>query len=237
VHPLIFRLLEANRALGFRRVLWIILRWLVRKEYFALVRDLRLPIPDVPSHPPMRWTILTGAEIPTVSAINPLMSKDEIRRRWEEGQECFLCWIGSSLVHFRWETTKPAYLPYLDKTLQLLKDDLLVSDVFTHPTFRGSGIHSVSSYMGLRRSRDRGFARSIAIVAWWNAPSLRVTWQKAGYAVAGTVGYWNIGPWRYYFVSGNVWLGEDDSIYIRYGNKESNIDQPMSRSDISKEIP
>ena len=237
VHPLIFRLLEANRALGFRRMLWIIPTWLVRREYFVLIRDLRLPLPDVPAHPSMRWTILTEAEISTVSAINPQMSRDEIRCRWEEGQECFLCWIGASLVHYRWETTKPAYLPYLDKTLQLLKDDLLVLNVFTHPAFRGSGIHSISSYMGLRRSRDRGLARSIAIVAWWNAPSLRVTWQKTGYALAGTVGYWNIGFWKYHFASGNVCLGQSESIYIRFENEAiSNLDQPVSRSAVSKRI-
>jgi len=38
VHPLIFRLLAANRALVSRRMLWIIPRWPVRKEYFTLVR-------------------------------------------------------------------------------------------------------------------------------------------------------------------------------------------------------
>jgi hypothetical protein len=230
VHPLIFRFLEANRVLGLRRLLWIIPRWLVRREYFVLIRDLRLPIPDVPAHPPMRWTILTEAEISIVSAINPVMSKDEIRLRWKEGQECLLYWIGGSLVHYRWETTKPAHLPYLDRTLQLLKEDLLVANVFTHPVFRGSGIHSVSSYMGLCRSRDRGFTRSIAIVAWWNAPSLRVTWQKVGYTVAGTVGYWNIGPWKYYFASGYVCLGQDESMYIRYANegKEKGMVEPAA---------
>lgn len=189
-------------------MLWIIPRWLVRREYFVLVRDLRLPLLDVPRHTPMRWTTLTEGQIPALSAINPVMSGAEVRRRWAEGQECFLCWVEGSLAHYWWETTRPNYLPYLGKTLLPLEGDIIVSNVFTAPRFRGRGIYSASCIMGFRRLRDKGFTRSIGVAAWWNAPALQVHCQKGGYTLAGRVGYWNLGLWKHYFVLGDVCLDQ-----------------------------
>jgi hypothetical protein len=230
VYPLIFRFLEANRILGLMRMLRTVPLWLVRRDYFVFVRDLRLPLPDIPAHPAVRWSILTEAEMPAVHTIHPLMSEAEIRRRWNEGQECLLFWLGQSLVHLRWDTTKPTYLPYLGKTVQPLNGDLLVTEVFTHPAYRRSGIHSVSSVVGLHRSRERGLTRSVAFVASWNAPSMRVTGEKSAYSVVGRVGYWKIGGLRYYFVSDNVSLGQGESIYIHDGKPPQ---QSLSRAPLT----
>ena len=215
LHPLIFRLLEAKRALGFRKLLWVLPRRLVRQDFLVLMKDLRLPLPEVPSHDSLQWTGLTEGDISRVCAINPRVSGAEIRRRLDEGQECRLCWIGGSLVHYRWETTRPAYLPFLGKTLWPLKGDIHVTEVFTHPAFRGRDIHSFSSRMAQYRFKHLGFTRSIAVVASWNAPSLRVTWEKSGFALAGTVGYRNVGLGRYYFATGDVCLDRDGGMYVR----------------------
>lgn len=209
----IHRLLDAYRTLGLRRMLWVAPQWLLRQEYLVLVKDLRLPLPEVPAHESLRWTGFTEAQIDRVLAINPALSEAEIRRRLKEGQECLLCWIGESLVHYRWDATASPYLPYLGKTLRFLEGDIHATDIFTHPAFRGRGIQTASSIMALHRARDLGLSRSIGIVAWWNAPSLRVNLQKTGRSVAGTVGFWNAGLWRYYFTTGNVYL--DDSVDIR----------------------
>ena len=227
MHPLFYRLLDAKRTLGFKKMIWVTPRWLMRREYLVLVRDLLLPLPEIPTHESMEWTSLTEAEVPRVLAINPVMSEAEIQRRWREGQECLLCWIGGSLAHYRWDTCRAAYLPYLGKTLCLQQGDIHAPDIFTHPAFRGRGIHLVSSLMALRRARDLGFSRSITIVAWWNAPALQVNRQKTNRTIAGTVGYWNIGPWRYYSTTGDVWLDQCQSMWIRPkdgGNQESQHD-------------
>lgn len=221
MYPLIHRLLDAHRTLGFRRMLWVAPLWLVRRKFLVLVRDLRLPLPEVPPHEPMEWTPLTGAEIPRVLALNPVMSEPEIRRLWREGQECILCWIGKSLAHYRWDTHKATHLPYLGKTLRLIEgEDTMDSGSFTHPVFRGRGIYTVSTIMALHRDMNSGLTRSITIVAWWNIPSLRAHLSKAGYTVAGAVGYWNMGLWRCYFATGDVCLDKGASIYVRPGEKE-----------------
>ena len=215
IRPFYYRLLDANRTLGLRRLLWVAPQWLLRQEYLVLVRDLYLPLPEIPAHESLRWTAFTEAQVDKVLAINPALSEAEIRRRLKEGQECLLCWIGESLVHYRWDAPASPYLPYLGKTLRYLQGDIHATDIFTHPAFRGRGIYTVSSIMALHRARDLGLSRFITIVAWWNAPALRVNLQKTGRNVAGTVGYWNAGLWRNYFTTGDVYLDGSANIHIR----------------------
>ena len=220
MNPLVFRFLEWHRRLGLRRMPGTILQWLARREYFVLVRDLRLPLPKVPVDQTTVWTSLTEAEIPQLLAINPVLSETEIRRRWKEGQECSLCWIEGSLAHYRWYATGSVYLSYLGKTLRLLEGECLIEDVFTHPAFRRRGIQSVGSLTTLKHLQDRGFRRAIAIVARYNTPTLRVT-QKMGYAVAGAIGYWNVALWKRYFITGSVRLDGRASMYVEHVAPES----------------
>ena len=210
-----YRLLDVNRTLGLRRLLWVAPQWLLRQEYLVLVKDLRLPLPDVPAHESLRWTGFTETQIDQLLAFNPALSEAEIRRRLREGQECLLAWIGESLVHYRWDATASPYLPYLGKTLRLFQGDIFAPDIFTHPTFRGRGIQTVSSIMALHRARDSDFSRFITMPAWWNAPSLRVNFEKTGRRLAGTVGFWNVGLWRHYFTTGDVCLDDSGDIHVR----------------------
>jgi len=210
-----YRLLDANRTLGIKRLLWVAPQWLLRQAYLVYVKDLRLPLPEVPAHESLRWTGFTETQIDRVLAINPALSEAEIRRRLREGQECLLAWIGESLVHYRWDATASPYLPFLGKTFRLLQEDILAPDIFTHPAFRGRGIQTASSIMALHRARDLGLSRFITMPAWWNVPSLRVNLQKTGRSVAGTVGFWNAGLCRYYFATGDVCLDKNGSIWIR----------------------
>jgi len=215
IRPFYYRLLDANRTLGLRKLLWVAPQWLLRQEYLVLVKDLHSPLPEIPARESLRWTDFTEAHIDRVLAINPALSEAEIRRRLREGQECLLAWIGESLVHYRWDATASPYLPYLGKTLRLFQGDIFAPDIFTHPTFRGRGIQTASSIVALHRARDSGLSRFITMPAWWNAPSLRVNFEKTGRRLAGTVGFWNAGLRRYYFTSGDVCLDESGSIWIR----------------------
>ena len=216
-----YRLLDANSALGLRRLLWVAPQWLVRQEYLVLVKDLRLPLPEVPARESLRWTAFTEAQIDQVLAINPALSEAEIRRRLEEGQECLLGWIERSLIHYRWDATASPYLPFLGKRLCFLQGDIFATDIFTHPAYRGRGIQTASSIMALHRARDSGLSRFITMPAWWNAPSLRVNLQKTGRSVAGTVGFWNAGLWRYYFTTGDVCLDTSNGMWIRHSDADT----------------
>jgi hypothetical protein len=185
-------------------VIWVGPWWIVRPRYLVLVRDLAAPLPEPDRRPDLRWTPLVEDDVTRLAAMDPRLSLAEIRRRLAEGQECHLCWVGESIAHYRWEATLPAYLPYLDLTVRPLPGDVCGTGLFTHPIFRRSGIHAATSLWALHRLRARGLRRAIVLVAWWNAPSLRVERERAGRTVAGAVGNWNLGGRPRSFAEGAV---------------------------------
>ena len=203
-------------TLGLWRALWLSPRWQVRKEYIVLAKDLRTETPKLltETQVPVRWTVLTEAEIPSLRAANPALSETEMRRRWQEGQECVGGWVDDSLAHYRWDTWTRTYLPYLKRDFEPREGDALVFDAFTHRAFRGKGIHSLSTALALDRARQRGFARSITMVAWWNRAALRVVFEKAKRDVVGTVGYWQLGTATKHFVSGSVRFCALGHVYV-----------------------
>jgi hypothetical protein len=207
------RLRDAHRMLGTRNLLWVTPRWLVQQEFLVLVGDLRVPARELPPDRSVRWTTLTETDIPQVCGLHPAISEAGIRRRLEEGQECLLGWIDGSLAHYRWDTARSTYVRSFRRTFRLFEGDLLTTETFAHPSFRGRGLHSRSTGMVLRRARDRGLRRSITFVAWWNAPSLRSN-HKAGRTIVGTLGRWTIGPWRPCFATGDVHLDQRGDIWV-----------------------
>jgi hypothetical protein len=191
-------------TLGLWRTLLLSPWWQVKRKYLVLLKDLQR------SEPPsalskgrgltsLRWTRMTEADIPRMQAMNPRISEAEIRRRWGED---------------RWDTTRPAYLPYLRKTFRPLEGDILTSESFTRRELRGRGIHSLSWALALRRARDSGMSRSITLVAWWNGPSLRVNLDKTKRQIAGTAGYWQVGIFRWHFITGLVRCGADGNLFV-----------------------
>ena len=162
----------------------------------------------------MRWTVLTTHEIPSLLVMNPLLTEREIRRRWAEGQECSLGWLDGQVIYYRWHARDAVYLAYLGKTLRLAQGDYFVSEVFTRPGFRKQGVFGSAVLWHLHRMREHGFSRAVSATAWWNTPSIRAQ-QKAGFVIAGRVGYWNRGIWQKYFANGCGRLEATGEISIR----------------------
>ena len=68
--------------------------------------------------------------------------------------------------------------------------------------------------MALRDAKECGRTRSISLVAWRNTPALRVSRDRAGRAVVGSVGYWSTGLTRKYFLGGGVRLDMADLFHV-----------------------
>lgn len=202
---LLSRLRDAYRAQGPRLPL-VAARWLVRPEYLVIVRDLGRGMPTFEARDDVRWAPLVEADVPALLRISPTLTEPDVRRLWAEGQECLTAWIDDTLVFYRWDSAGPAYLPYLDRTFLPRPGDLLLSQVFTLPEYRTRGLLSASSAFVVSRARERGARRVVALVAWWNRPTLHVAREKYRHTVAGTVGYWRLGPWRRSFATGAVRL-------------------------------
>jgi hypothetical protein len=201
----LLRLRAAAEILGWR-LAWVGPLWVLRPRYLVLLRDLTAPVPPAPPRADLRWSVLGPADVGRLTAMDPELGPGDVRRRLDEGQECHLCWAGDALVHYRWEASRPAYLPYLGLTFRPLAGDVCSTWSFTHPAYRGRGLLTVTSAARLHDMRAHGFRRAISVVAWWHSASLRVTRDYAGRTVVGAVGRYNLGPSRRPFAEGAVCL-------------------------------
>lgn len=197
------RVIDAHQTLRWG-LLWTSAGWLVRPKYLVLAKQLSLPLPEVPISPLTHWTVLAEPETAAICAINARMTPADIQRRLAEGQECHLGWIGPDLAHYRWEITRPSYLPYLGKTVRPEAGQVYADDDYTARRFRRQGIHAAAATLALHRMQRRGLRQVLGIIAWWNEPSLRVVRDKMGYRVVGAIGAWRIGRWQHEFSEGAV---------------------------------
>jgi hypothetical protein len=207
------RLVDAGRTLGLARLAPSLLRWTIRREFVVFARDLRVPAPDERPDASLQWTNLSDATAPLLLAIDPALDATEIERARREGQYCRLAWRGERLVHYRWDTTRPAYLPYLHRWYRPQDGDVLTAWLYTVPDERGRGIQRASHADIREQALVRGCWRSIGIVAVWNGPSLRTN-DHTGRVRVGSVGYVAAGWRRRPFVTGLVRLDRDGSVTL-----------------------
>lgn len=187
----------------------------MRPKYLVLARHLELPLPEVPRSPLTHWTVLTEIDTAAVCAINAAVTPADLRRRRAEGQECHLGWVGPDLAHYRWEITRPSYLPYLGKTVLPQAGQVYADDDYTARHFRRQGIHAAAAALALHRLHERGLHQVVGIIAWWNQPSLRVVRDRLGYQVVGTIGAWHAGPWHHDFAAGAVHFATKTSFRVQ----------------------
>ena len=209
------RLRDAARTLGAGRLAPSLLRWVVHREFVVFARDLCVPWADeAPDpNPSVRWTDLSPATASLLLAMDPALDEKELRRLQREGQYCRLGWIGERLVHYRWDTARPAYLPYLARWFRPQRGDVLTSWLYTARDRRGRGVQRASHSDLREQALARGCRRSLGIVAVWNTPSLRTN-DHTGRIRVGTVGHMAIGPWRRDFATGLVRFDPDGCVTV-----------------------
>jgi hypothetical protein len=186
--------------------------WLVRREYLVTVRAVD-PWAPPPPRSGARWSRIEDPSQWLAGPAPRMEGRAEIRRRLDEEQECWVASIAGEPAHWRWETGRPVFLPYLGRTLRLRRGDYSIVDVYTAPRFRGLGLHTEGTFLALERARARALVRLVGLVAWWNGPARRVIEVKTSRSVVGSVGYWDLGAGRRYFVHGDVRL-EADGIVV-----------------------
>jgi GNAT superfamily N-acetyltransferase len=207
------RLLDAGRTLGARRLSPSLLRWTVRREFVVFVRDLWVRGPDEAPDLDVRWTDLSAAPVALLTRLDPAFADEDVGRLQREGQYCRLGWIGARVVHYRWDTIRPAYLPYLGRWYRPQRGDVLTSWLYTAPDQRGRGLQRASHADLGEQALARGCRRSLGIVAIWNAPSLRAN-DHTGRVRVGTIGYVAVGPWRSHFATGLVGFDRDGCVTV-----------------------
>lgn len=161
----------------------------------------------------IRVTILHSSDASTLGAVDPAMTRDEVRRRLDEGQQCSVGWWGDEPAHYRWDAIRPVYAPYLGRVLRPADGDQIVVGIYTAAAFRGRGVAAAVMIDASRRALASGILRLAWLTAWWNARSLALADQFRS-RVVGTVGYWALGRHRWYFADGQVRLDAEGSVCI-----------------------
>jgi GNAT superfamily N-acetyltransferase len=184
------------------------------RRYLAYEWDLRTPQPEQPSPSGVRVTVLAPADVETLGALDARMTPSEIERRWAEGQECLLGWVGDRLAHYRWQGMRPAYVSYLDRVLRPLDGDQLVLDVYTRRDLRRRGVANVVASVGRGRGRSAGCTRAVWLIAWWNAPAHRIADDTPWCRFAGAAGWRGLGAGGIFFTTGRVQVQPDGSLTV-----------------------
>jgi GNAT superfamily N-acetyltransferase len=144
-------------------------------------------------------SLLAAGEIDAYMAFRPDQSIDEVRRRLDEGQQCFAVWHDRRIVHAAWAVIGRARIEYLSTEITLAPGEVWSHDVFTSPAFRGLGASPARMLEMMRYFRDRGYRRLVGAILPENRSSLRLG-EKVGWTrCIGVIGYVGLGPWRHVF--------------------------------------
>jgi RimJ/RimL family protein N-acetyltransferase len=92
---------------------------------------------------------------------------------------------GSTDIHTRLERVHPPLTP----------GDVLCTDSYTSPTFRGKGIQTALTLARFHLFRELGYCRAICTIEERNKPSLAVWQRKLNSQVIGYIDFRRIGPW------------------------------------------
>lgn len=192
------RPVEVLRKEGFKSFWFKVLEEVIYRRVFLFERFLNEPIPNTTSQLPVDVRLLKETEVEDYICFQQKADPLDIRRRLKAGQWCFTARHAGRIVHACWAVTGRAWVEYLDREVQLSRNEVYIYESYTSPAFRGQNISSVRGIQMLRYFKKSGYWRMIAVIYPENKPGIRPA-EKLGYHLFGLMGYYQIGPWRYDF--------------------------------------
>lgn len=186
---------EGSKALCFK-----ILGETVYRRLRLLVMDLNGPTLRITPSIDSAVRVLDGTDrdASLYTAFRVDTSAREFCRRISDGGECFAAIHGEDIVSATWAYAGRGPFPYLSAFLEAGSAEIVLSDSYTLPDFRGHNLSPVVIAEIARHYRDRGFQFILTGVLPENDASFRSR-RKTQFRVGGTVGF--VGPhlWRRHF--------------------------------------
>ena len=152
-------------------------------------------LPEVAARVPVRIALLTSADLEHFSRFRPEVELSIVRRRLEQGHQCFIVWHGGEIVHAGWAATRQAWVEYLGCEFPLDPGDVYQYDSFTAPAFRGLDLAGARVAWMTRFFRNAKARRLLAVVWPENTAAFRPL-EKAGYRRCGWLRVIWCGSWR-----------------------------------------
>ena len=149
------------------------------RRVVVLERRLDGELPEVAARLPVRIALLTPADLEALCPLPSGSSRPSIRRRLEQGHQCFIVWHEGEIVHAGWAATRQAWVDYLGCAFPLGPGDVYQYDSFTAPAFRGLDLAGARVAWMARFFRDAKARRLLAVVWPENTTAFRPL-EKAG---------------------------------------------------------
>jgi ribosomal protein S18 acetylase RimI-like enzyme len=163
----------------------------------VVVLECRLDgeLPEIAARVPVRIALLTSADLEHFARFRPGLEPSVVRRRLEQGHQCFVAWHAGEIVHAGWAATRQAWVEYLGCEFPLGPGDVYQYDSFTAPAFRGLDLAGARVAWMTRFFRDVQARRLLAVVWPENTAAFRPL-EKAGYRRCGWLRVIWLGSWR-----------------------------------------
>lgn len=156
---------------GGRTFLFQAVPWLLRRKYFVYAcrtPDIGRGASPAPEDA-FRLDIVRESDIDLVTRLRPAAySRRVVADRLAQGHLCFLGRLGPEAVHIRWLYTRPVYLPYLGRTLDLRPGEVYSDEAYILSAYRGRNLYSRTLSLLGSRLTDLGIRRLIVLSASWN---------------------------------------------------------------------
>ena len=166
------------------------------RRALVVARPIDDTIPDPNPRLPIVINPLRGEDLPAYLQHRPDQHSSEIRMRIAQGDECFAAWHEGRIVHTGWVTTIPKHESYLRRKLILQPGDIFLYDHYTQPSHRSLGLARARDIHVLHHYREKGYRRSMAIVAIENKAAFR-QFEAVGYRSIGMFKCLRFGPWQW----------------------------------------
>jgi GNAT superfamily N-acetyltransferase len=163
-------------------------------RFIVFERPLNETIPEF--HPQIELEIrpFEQFDLQMVKSINRPSEALQCERHLESGHKGLIAFYQDQPAGYAWGSADVN--PEIEKVpIHLEPGDVLCTDVFTKPQFRGKGVQTALSLARFQIFQDLGFSRAICYIEIQNGPSLAVWQRKLGARKIGTIDLLRIGPW------------------------------------------
>jgi GNAT superfamily N-acetyltransferase len=163
-------------------------------QFVILARSLIQPLPDPQPKVAIEIRPFTQVDPELARLIDRPSEARLCARRLDRGHKGLFAFIQDKPAGYAWGCSEVD--PDLERVrLKLELGDVLCTDVYTTPVFRGQGVQTALTLARFRLFRDLGFRRAISYIEVNNGPSLAVWQRKLGSMTIGEVDFLRIGPW------------------------------------------
>jgi ribosomal protein S18 acetylase RimI-like enzyme len=151
------------------------------QEVIFFERDLAEDAPDIRAALPLDLHVVTAADLPAFRPALEAAGVDwpRMAARAALGHRCTVALSNGRLVHLRWLSEGPAWIPELRATITPEPGEAYVYDSFTPEEARGGGVQPAVSSLMMAWGRRQGFRRHVFYVRGNNAAGLRIV-KKVG---------------------------------------------------------